>query len=210
MSSEYMTSGQLLFLMFVVGLVLLFLIAGKWPFVEFFRWLKGSRMSFFLLPSSGNLEFCKLNMRGAISHSVIELCRGPFRRRSTLYGLNSENWKVAVGHWDVNSIELQDRKGLPTKTALKLVNKYSSLQAMLDRIAELEKVGTEPLAILRALDIKMLDDKQRFRSPAVKEIHANIRFALRELFVEGLLTNPNGSVANWMQRFEEPKAKVIR
>ena len=104
-----------------------------------FRWLKGSRVSFYLRASDGGLEYQSCNMRGAISVPVIELSRGPFRRQSALYGRNSENWKIAVGHWNVNSIELQDRKGIPVKTALKLVNDFPSLQAMLDRIANLEE-----------------------------------------------------------------------
>jgi hypothetical protein len=109
-------------------------VVGAW------YWLKGSRVSLFLRASDGGLATSFFRMRKAISIPVIELSRGPFRRRSALYGKNSDNWKVAAGHWNVNSVELQDRKGLPVKTVLRLVDRWSSLQALLD---DNERVWTD-------------------------------------------------------------------
>jgi len=145
----------------------------------FFRWLKGSRMSFYLRPSNGGLGYQSCNMRGAILHSVIELSRGPFRRRSAIYGKNSKNWKVVVGHWDKNCIEIQEREGISVtvEEALRLVTQYSSLHDILDRIAELEREcntgsirRSELRAIVRALLEIINADRQKYRSQAVQHI----------------------------------------
>ena len=138
-------------------------------------WLKGSRMNFFV-SSTGDLVSCSSGS-GTSAHPVVEISRGPFRRRNAFYGKNSDNWKVAVGHWYVNSIELQDRRGLPVKTALELVKRYPSLQAMLDQIAELEKElasankrrqewGAAIKAVLQVIQL----DRPRYRSKAAWHI----------------------------------------
>jgi hypothetical protein len=204
-------------------------------FKKFFRWLKGSRVSH-CFREDGTYYKISAKLRTVGDRyfqpecdrpvgSVIEINYGPFRRRSAIYGPADKNWKIAKTSLGCNAqggfgedwVSLTELSSLPVERALHLINKQSSLQALMsengdqrNRIAELKKASTEPLAVLRALDLKMLDDKQRFRAPAAKEIHANIRFALRELFVDGLITNPNSSVAAWMEKFEKPEAKVIR
>jgi len=155
MGSEYMTSGQLLFLIFVVGLVLLFLTAGKWPFVEFFRWLKGSRMSHYLTTTPGYEKVYtthpgyKLRTEGQRRSfykiklgSIIEISHGFLRRRSAIYGEAAKNWRVTSDRAWPNTLRwvyLKDKRGMRIEDALPLINIYPSLQAMLDRIAELEK-----------------------------------------------------------------------
>ena len=174
----------------------------------FWRWLKGSRMSFYLRLSDNGLEYQSLNMRGSIQYPIIELSRGLFRRRSALYGRNSENWKVAVGHWEVNSIKLQDKKGVSVKTALELADKYPSLQAMLDRIAELEKElqiankrRAESRAAFQALRDIINADRQKYRSSAAQ----HIREFIEQVDVQATMMNePNPSeeqVEVWKRTF---------
>ncbi len=207
------------YIVVIVGF-LIFLIIWQWGFdiSRFGRWLKGSRITYFF--PAGKREISRTSFpcrrdedRQYIHGSVIEFNYGFFRWQSAIHGPAAKNWKIAgtyqaMNGWDC--VELQDRLSIPVETALRIVNTYPSLQAMLDRIAELEKASVEPLAVLSALDIKMLDDKQRFRSPAGKEIHAHIRFSLREIFVSGITSNPTSVVAKWMERFECPEAKVVR
>ncbi len=206
---------------------------------DFRRWLKGNRITYYFqrqtnlkglksevyqtsakLRTDNDLQdFCHRNGYDVVGLRL-ELNQGVFRQRSAIYGGGVPmRWKITrtgkdisdvAGNPDVDWVKLNDCQGLPVETALQLINTYPSLQAMLDRIEELEKASVEPLAALRALDNKMLDDKRRFRSPAAKEIHANIRFALREIFVSGITSNPTKPVAVWMERFEKPEAKVIR
>ena len=183
--------------------------------VQLGDWLKGSRKIYFI-DLSGNVR----SDSGSFSYildwakgTVIETSHGFLRWRSAIYGEAEQNWRVTSDRAWPNTLRwvyLKERRGLRIEDALLLINTYPSLQAMLDRIAELEKASVEPLAVLRALDLKMLDDKQRFRSPAVKEIHANIRFALREIFVSGITSNPNEAVASWMERFEKPEAVKLQ
>lgn len=219
MNSEYMTSGQLLFWMFVIGFILFFLMAGRWPFVEFWRWLKGSRKRYYLSPE-GVLRFRPVTyFLGSITDlNEIEIAKGPFRfrLRRAICGLASKSWQLVQANLNDGGggvIELRDKQGVVLEDALRLINTYPSLQAMLDRIAELDKKLVqernrchENTAVLEALNMKILKDKQRFRSPAVKEIHANIRFAQQEL--NGRFTQQ--SVDSWLGKFASSEASVIQ
>lgn len=217
--------------------VLLFVIFIFWlsgDSNKFWHWLKGSSVTYYI-DESGFVRSTTKKLRTPAdrigtnmkpnNQGVIEINQGWFRLSSTIYGdFHIGPWKIAKaskgcnaqGGFGADWVDLVDCSSLPVENALHLINKYSSLQALMiengnqhNRITELEKARTEPLAVLIALDTKMLHDKQRFRSPAAKEIHANIRFALRELFASGLTTDPNRSVA-WMKNLEKPEAKVLR
>ncbi|MDP3697551.1 MAG: hypothetical protein Q8R55_06080 [Candidatus Taylorbacteria bacterium] len=67
---------------------------------------------------------------------VIEISHGFLRRRSAIYGPYRLHWRMVE---DKPMICLADRKGLSVEAALRLINTYPSLQAMLDRINELEQ-----------------------------------------------------------------------
>ena len=208
----------------------IFLIAYFEPEKRIFRWLKGSRTRYWI-DHYGDFRKTGVSVHSfeeevkRITGPSIEISRGPFRRRSAIYGSAAKDWQIArvslgnnaQGGFSADWVDLVDRSSLPVEHALHLINEYSSLQGLMienrgqrNRIAELEKASVEPLAALRALDSKMLHNKQRFRSPAAKEIHANIRFALREIFVSEITSNPPGSATRWMERFEKPEASVLR
>ncbi len=191
-----------------------------------FRWLKGSRKSYYL-SNKFEIETDKellgsLTTRSefGIGGSIIEISRGPFRRRSAIYGPAAKNWKID-GDWFNSFVDLQhgycvsliDNHGLPIEQALRLINTYPSLQAMLDRIANLEaellharsKVA-ERAAVLQALDQKLTADKQRFRGSPAKEIQANIRFALRKMGEQNVYRQ---SVDVWLTEIEKPEANIL-
>lgn len=110
---------------------------------RFWAWLKGSRTSYFL-NLARSLEFgsgsARPDMYG-ISSSVIEVNRGLFRRNK-IHELGHTYWQItAVSPKESGNplVDLQDSKGLRMDEALQVVSHYPSLQAMLDRIAELER-----------------------------------------------------------------------
>lgn len=198
--------------MWVVVFVVLLLLAS-WEcitndsvnFIRFFDWLKGSRTSYFT--TYGRLRcdgraFRTANDRTGyvIDDSVIEINRGPFRRRSAIYGPAAKNWRIAKtskgcnaqGGFGADWVNLIDRSSLPVERALHLVNRYPSLQAMLGRIAELEQqVGklqdklawTEShrktwLATLEAIRQEIESDRQRYRSQAAQKIRTRVEQVL--------------------------------
>jgi len=185
----------------------------------FMKWFKGSRTSYFV--SRDNSSGCP---KGTVIHtwwklrtlkerllycngkneegdwSVIEISRGPFRRRSAIYGPAAKNWRIAAIYRimiEVDCIELQGGLNLPVNKAVQLINTYSSLQVMLDRIAELERElsvanmrRTELRAALKAL-LEVVDaDRQKYRSRAAQ----HIRQFLEEVDVQATMMNePNPS-----------------
>jgi len=163
------------------------------------------------------------------SGSNIEVSRGSFRRRSAIYGPAAKNWKIAKASLGCNAqggfgadwVDLVDRSSLPVERALELINKDdSSLQGLMIenarqryRITELERElalsnenKDEALAVLRALEFKILDGKQRFRSPAAQEIRANIRFAFREMGTRSLV---GCRVDKWRAKFSRPDSNIL-
>ena len=115
--------------------------------LSFSRWLRGSRTTFYLLSTNYHWttkdRLRKYVDRGkypTVIGQVIEISQGLFRRRSGIYGPNPCDWKVYASspRMIYDLVFLRDTKGLSAETALRVVNQYPSLQAMLDRIAELE------------------------------------------------------------------------
>lgn len=198
---------------------------------ELFRWLKGSRKLYYLYDDE--LKISELSARGfddprmSNPQSVVEINRSPFRRRSAIYGEAANNWRVIGDRAWPNTLRwvyLKDLRGLRIEDALQLINTYPSLQAMLDRIAELELRPTrlelqnaednlflanerkvQAVAALQALNIKILDGKQRFRSQTSKEIRDNITFALREM-VE--IDTYHQAVDLWLEKFSKLDLKT--
>src|SRR3989344_3066172 len=198
-----------------------FLLCLSGYITDFWRWLKGSRRIVPLLfdrdgkLASSNTKIGLLALQN--SYPIIEISRGPFRCRSTLYGKNSKNWKIARDWFDPildafhgDWVSLMDDRGLPIEQALQLINTYPSLQAMLDRIANLEKeLGharfkvTERAASLQALNQKLTAEKQRFRGSPAKEIQANIQFVLRETGEQHVYRD---MVVGWLEKLEKTEA----
>ncbi len=182
-----------------VSLILILVIVGPlWPEVkQFFRWLKGSRTSYYLEgpDDARNAKMASMPNRfktiGLYHDSVIEINRGFWRRRSAIYGPAAKNWKI-VGIFrimmDVDCVELQGGLNLPVNKTLQLINTYSSLRAMLDRIAKQEKriadldkeykVIVDGIVALRA---RIIVERQRFRSPAVQKIRECLEMILGEV-----------------------------
>ncbi|HEY4474843.1 MAG TPA: hypothetical protein VJC06_02890 [Candidatus Paceibacterota bacterium] len=86
---------------------------------------------------------------------------------------------------------------------------------MLDRITELEgqlynefQSKHQALAVLWALQGKILKDKQKFRSPTSQEIRANILFALTQMGIkEGDIEVMSAS--EWSERFSQLGVNVV-
>lgn len=212
--------GSLLF----VGVIFCFFF---WPrIVQFYHWLKGSRKSYYFGANQRVVDSSE-NFRESI-RPVIEINRGLFRRRSAIYGSGPRHWQVAdvsVGRDGTNWIELQERRGLVVGRALELINTYPSLQAMLDRIAELEKAGAEQKMritkiekerdeqrfVRRSLEFgvsallkKIEADRQRFRSEPSKRIKQCLG-ELQHLVIahlNGHQINLPKSEVDWEQEFE--------
>ena len=122
---------SLICFIFLVGMAV-FLLFGRLGW-KMLCWLKGSRISYYLSDGSVIGNFIGTNFRG-LGRPVIEVSRGLFRRRSSIYGSNAENWRIVRTNFvDVglsfpsNSVWLEDRKGLSAGTALKLINTHPSL-----------------------------------------------------------------------------------
>lgn len=225
MSSEYMTSGQLLFLMFVIGLVLFSLVAGRWPFVEFWRWLKGSRTIYYI-DLFGNVRSCSDSLSCALDwtrDSMIKISCGPFRRRSAIYGPASKAWKIVRGKaWPEEGQEtpariyLEDREGLSEGIALETVNAYAGLQALLNRIAKLEIEHKSDLEKLRkvntaivALFDKIISDKQRYRGVVALELRRDLQAVITETNVPAV-SFEDEFLRVWEDLFQKNRLQVGR
>ena len=192
-------------LMGIVFLILLMLLSLGHGFSRFWRWLKGSRASYYMIEGRNIVESTPYSLRTRpvwpvlpvfkyITGSVVEVNRGPFRRRSAIYGDAAGNWEVVeVNSGSYTRVGLRDlTMSLPVESALRLINTYPSLQAMLDeierqknQIVELEKQlefaekdKKEWTVKLRKLVAKIIKDKQRFRSQAVQEIRESLEGVL--------------------------------
>lgn len=197
----------------VIVLTLLWMVA-LWEFVgnefkhieKFFRWLKGTRKTYFIDYNNmthettdklrGFHDFIHLgSITGTTVGSGIEIGRGFLRRRSAIYGLAEKNWqliKASVNDGCCGVVELRDKQGVILEDALHLINTYPSLQAMLDRIAELEHQLNESEYInqgtregISAILSLINEDRQKYRSKAAE----NIRVWLERLATAYKLKN---------------------
>jgi len=184
------SSPEGVWVIFVLSLI--FVAGIKYFGQEFFRWLKGSRKNYalredFLCECSFG-DYCW-------AENIIKISRLFFWSRGIIYGKAFKNWKisrVSLGldtnvRFGSERVSLVDSGNLSTEQALKLINTYSSLQSMLDRISELErdnwlsaKKYNDLNAALIAIYKHILDDKQRFRSQAAQEIRENLELILKE------------------------------
>jgi len=161
------------------------------------------------------LEAILFSVPGAILLMFL-LHRGEFwRRRSAIYGSGSMHWRIVrttqdipdvAGVPNVDWVELKDQQGLPVETALRLINTYPSLQAMLDRIAEIEKgLATsqlrrqESFAAMLALRQIIANDKQRYKSPAAKNIASYVEIVIRKARENGEPEPSESQILDWMR-----------
>lgn len=120
------------------------------------KWLIGSRRTYFqqgpttvslawkAVGNSTEKNLCVSAERvlGFNPGAVIEVNQGILRRRSAIH--HSKWWRLnqVVYGWMDNTdrigITLCDEQGVSVEAALRLINSYPSLQAMLDRIVQLE------------------------------------------------------------------------
>lgn len=133
-------------------------------FSTIWYWLDGSRTTHYLRnpnsPKQSEVKTTEQKLRIAAERIVgfnpgirIEINQGSFRRRSRIYGQSyPPNWEITEVYWGGDSIELTGRIKLSIEKALRMVNAYSSLQAMLDRIAELEHQVTNLEGLVRLKD----------------------------------------------------------
>jgi len=170
------------------------------PAIRIWCWLKGSEIIYWLGDGGGRLKLSRNRgfFLANLNANAIRIIRGPFRRRSVIHGIASSYWQIA-GEWERElcgqRISLKSSYGLPVETALKLINTYPSLQAMIDRIAELESRPTQlemqtvkdnlflanerrqewsdgVAAILSLTD----KDRQRYRSKAAENIRKRLEY----------------------------------
>jgi len=174
--------------------------AYKAHLVALVHWFWGHRSSYSLFEgdnkeikvSTSNLKLRSdsSRYRHAVYGPVLEVNHGFWRRRSAIYG-SGWRWKI----WRTNYsrkksagefVHLFDVWGLTPETALRLVNRYESLEAMLNRIAELElqlEASEERCSNLRfyatgwrSLVTRLYDkvakpqDKRRFKGGDAREI----------------------------------------
>ncbi len=151
-------SGDLIVVLFSVGcattvVVIMAWLTWEWTFGKLWRWLKGSRVSYYFESGyHGSLGLFAQNQTAKIREAgqralllvsgfAIEISRGPWRRPSAIYGEGPRFWTI-VQDWQSNGVDwvrLEDMRGLRVKTALQMINRYPSLEALVDRIAELER-----------------------------------------------------------------------
>lgn len=193
-------------------------------FKKTWRWLKGSRVTYYIYESGFVKSTTKklrtpadrigINMKPK-NQGVIEINQGWFRPPSTIYGdfhigpwEITKAWRFGRGD-DCECVNITDTRGLRVDTASGMINTYPSLQAMLDRIAELEKEHQVLVEGAVALRLRILGDKQRFRSPAVQQVREYLEMILKEVKKEDLeRANPEA----WGRRFvgQRPENATVR
>ncbi|MBI2062563.1 MAG: hypothetical protein HYT64_02655 [Candidatus Yanofskybacteria bacterium] len=195
------------------------------------KWLKGSRKTYYLgsrdispLRSTNTTleELTRIADPGVITESMIEISRGPFRRRSAIYGSAAKNWKL-VGSWLDHEgggvVELQDTFGITLGNVLRLINTYPSLQAMLNendsqkkRIAELEKELSETResfsnlhADVEAVIKVVKNDKQKYRAPAAQRI----QHCLEEICLHSKAPKPDLAIVDYCAACFKGRFKLL-
>ena len=197
---------EVLFALFFIGILFVFFFWHR--MIQLWRWLKGSRENYHLSHGLIEIDSHRLDRNDGESWVVptIEIVRRPSGLFGGIFGTRwyPQTWRIqkvwsgvapkSPGDW----VSLTDTQGLHVTDALRLVNTYPSLQAMLDRIAELEKNlkvantrRVELRAMVRALLEVIQGDRQKYRSQAAQ----HIRVFLEEVEAQATMMNePNPSI----------------
>lgn len=159
------------------------------------RWFKGSTETYYFVPGncgwsipadspvqkSTLFDADKLIRLHCVKGAAIEINRGPLRRKSQVHAsiinrvawLIARDWKVGNTDW----VRLEDTRGVPVEVALRMINQYTSLQAILDRINELEqqlmaseRQRHDKLAGIKAILRLIEADRNRYRSKTSERI----------------------------------------
>ena len=219
MSSFLFVSFWALVVLSVLALVSVLVLLFKDEWRKFFRWLKGFRKIYYRQhhPCYGlQVYSCPNRLRAidwsCVDGSVIEINRGPFRRRSAIYGPAADFWRIA-GSWhrertgDWVRLE-QVLQGLKVEVALQFINTYPSLQAMLDRIDELgrerldDKAKIQELsAAICALYKQIISDRQRYRGAVALELRHDLETIINEANVSA--SSKWTFFETWEKRFEQ-------
>mgnify|MGYP001580633141 CR=1 FL=1 len=204
MLSENLLVFEILILVIVLGSILgrllIWYIEGKenrhtlWE-MRLFRWLNGSRKNYHLSHGLIEIDSHRLDRNDGESWVVptIEIVRRPSGLFGGIFGTRwyPQTWRIqkvwsgvapkSPGDW----VSLTDTQGLHVTDALRLVNTYPSLQAMLDRIAEIENQLSQANEHRQELNIGIQavlnfinSDRQKFRSPTnqrVRELLEEVR-----------------------------------
>lgn len=178
-----------------------------WKVQDFWCWLKGSRRSYYI--GLNNIVVQSSSKRRNLGpYSVIEISRGPFRRRSAIYGSAAKNWKITSSRtWpNGNWFWIKCRKPVRDENALQLINTYPSFQAMLDDIATTKSkltLSQEQCEEFRKRTIKMSDQMIDLETDLANARRAERRWlsALGALLVKINLDR---------QRFRSQAAQEIR
>ena len=191
---------------------------------DFRRWLKGSRTTYYFqrqtnlkglkskvyqtsakLRTDNDLQdFCHHNGYDVVGLRL-ELNQGVFRQRSAIYG--GGLWAILRYYHGgfFNRVFLKDEEGLIEEDTLQFINTYPSLQAVLNRIEELEKQlvraedrRQEWFAALEALRRIIESDRQRYRSSAAGTIRSYIGSVQRAAKSEGEPEPHKEKVNSWI------------
>lgn len=226
-----------LYLIFEIAVAMIFFAWLNGDLKKIWRWLKGSRVSYYLVNEEIKSVPRRIGAEERIDHlrgiPVMEIGRKRFKARGTILDFGENHFQIlkvhkvntGIGDW----VYLKDQVGLPLEESLHMINLYPSLQAMLDRIAELESRPTQlelqaakdnlflankqrqdwhagTIAILRLID----GDKQRYRSQAAKSIRENLEY-LRQCQWSYDESRPSDEIISmWLDKLSKPEAKVVR
>jgi len=220
------------FLTFVGVMILLsgFVIPHRWA--QLYRWLKGSRRTYYI-GQDGLVTCFHKKLRTPVdrvgidmnpnNQGVIEINHGQFRHSSAIYGgCHIGPWKISKywrwESWDGDDcLSLTDGHGLRADIALQMINAYPSLQAMLDRIAEQDmdlqisllsrrEYRSAIVAILKIID----DDKQKYRSRAAGNIRACLEDLIGMARFQGEPEITDTLVLKWLNEFKEVIVKDVK
>ena len=184
---------EVLFALFFIGILFVFFFWHR--MIQLWRWLKGSRENYHLSHGLIEIDSHRLDRNDGESWVVptIEIVRRPSGLFGGIFGTRwyPQTWRIqkvwsgvapkSPGDW----VSLTDTQGLHVTDALRLVNTYPSLQAMLDRIAEIENQLSQANEHRQELNIGIQavlnfinSDRQKFRSPTnqrVRELLEEVR-----------------------------------
>jgi len=205
-------------------MVIILLLAIRVLGVELWHWLKGTRVSYFLTYGKLRCDGRAFRTRNARAGYVIddgtliEISRGLFRRRSAIYGFDTGNWEIVRDAYLNGAVPpgdyvwLGDRESLSVETALRLINTYPSLQAMLDRIDELEKDLSETResflnlhADIEAIIKLVKTDKQGYRAPAAQRM----QYCLEQVCLRSKAPRPNQAMVDYGVAFYKERLKLL-
>jgi len=186
--------------------------------VQFYRWLKGSRRSYYLDDGIIRELEPEKSYQGTISTTIIEITERLFWKRAMIHGKNSGRWiisKIEKNPMDGSHILfLQDRGGQSIETVLKAVNSGLSFPVLNDRIAELErehKVDVakfqEVSAAIIVLREQILSDKQRYRGTVALELRRDLQAVIDEADILAV-SSEDECLKRWQDRFRQNRLNV--